>query len=54
MRYVLIAAVLGAAILYAHAQSGGARVVSACGTLGQTYAVGSTRQVTVDTNGVLC
>lgn len=34
--------------------SSGALVVQTCGTLPQAYAAGSTRSVTVDTNGNLC
>lgn len=38
-----------------HAQmSAGALVVQTCGTLGQQFSVGSTRQLTVDTTGVVC
>ena len=33
---------------------GGALVVASCGTLPQAYAVGSTRQPTVTTNGITC
>jgi hypothetical protein len=34
--------------------SGGALVLTTCGVLPQPYAIGSTRQVTVDVNGVTC
>lgn len=33
---------------------GGALVVTTCGTLGQNFDVGSTRQLTVNTNGQVC
>lgn len=34
--------------------SGGALVVATCGTLGQAFAVGSTRSMTVNVNGQVC
>jgi hypothetical protein len=34
--------------------SGGALVVTTCGTLPGTYAVGATRSLTVNTNGQVC
>lgn len=41
--------------VYANAQSGsGALVVASCGTVPVTYAVGSTRQITVNTSGQVC
>lgn len=40
--------------LVAHAQSGAAIVVSACGTAPSTYVAGQNRQVTQDTNGYAC
>lgn len=55
LKYTLIAgALLVVGILYAYAQQGGALVVTTCGTLPQAFAVGSTRTLTVDTNGNLC
>lgn len=45
----------GVAIYRAQAQgSSGAKVVATCGTLPQAYAVGATRQLTVNTNGQVC
>ena len=45
----------GTAVYTARAQSGvGALVVATCGTLAQNFAVGSTRQITVNTNGQVC
>jgi hypothetical protein len=52
MKRLLLA---GALLLFAvSAQAQNATVVTTCGTLPQTYAPGSTRQVTVDINGNLC
>lgn len=52
---VLWAMVMAAAIYQASAQgSGGALVVATCGTLGQAYAVGATRRLTVNINGQVC
>lgn len=49
---LLLALFLSLFVLDAHAQD--AMVVQTCGTLPQTYAVGSTRIPTVDVNGKLC
>ena len=44
-----------AAYNYVRAQgAAGALVVATCGTLGQAYAVGATRRLTVNTNGQVC
>ena len=53
---VLLFMVLGGTVVFkAKAQgSGGALVVATCGTLGQAYAVGATRSLTVNTNGQVC
>lgn len=53
---VLLAMGLAGTVVYnAKAQgSGGARVVATCGTLPQAFAVGATRQLTVNTNGQVC
>ena len=46
---------LSATAYMARAQnSAGALVVATCGTLGQAYAVGATRRLTVNTNGQVC
>jgi hypothetical protein len=45
----------GLSIVVPRAQSGGgALVVTTCGTLPQAFVPGSTRSLTVNTNGVLC
>ena len=36
------------------ADSSGALVVATCGTLPLAYSVGSTRALTIDTNGLVC
>ena len=53
---VLFAVVMGTSIyIGAKAQgSGGALVVATCGTLGQAFAVGATRSLTVNINGQVC
>lgn len=46
---------IGLVVHLARAQSSsGALVVTTCGTLLQAYTVGSTRTITVDTNGNTC
>lgn len=54
--WVIALAVWGFSLVgHLRAQTGsGALVVSACGTLPKAYPVGSTRQVTVNTNGQVC
>ena len=56
---LLIAAALFANFLIpppsaVRADSSGALVVTTCGTLPLAYSVGSTRQLTVNTNGLVC
>lgn len=46
--------VLVVAVIWAKADTGGALVVTTCGTLPLAYAVGSTRSLTVNTNGQVC
>jgi hypothetical protein len=52
MRY-LLGLLLALLVSAAQAQDS-ATVVQACGAVAQTYAVGSTRPLTVDVNGTLC
>jgi hypothetical protein len=54
MRIFLTALILLSACVSLSADDSGALVVQTCGTLPQPYAVGSTRQITVDTTGQLC
>lgn len=55
MRYLFIAgAILLGLLIPSSAQQGGALVVATCGTLPQAYAVGSVRQLTINTSGLLC
>jgi hypothetical protein len=53
---VLLALGMASQVVFkASAQGGGgALVVATCGTLGQAYAVGATRRLTVNTNGQVC
>lgn len=46
--------VISSLTLKAQTTGGGALVVATCGTLGQQFAVGSTRQLTVNTSGQVC
>ena len=53
MRWVLVLLFVGMASGL-RADTGGALVVATCGTLPIQYAVGSTRSLTVNTNGQVC
>lgn len=54
MKRLLIVATAFFLAAQARADNVEALVVATCGTVPVTYAVGSTRQVTVDTNGQVC
>lgn len=54
LRIVIIIALVCISSVSPRADTGGALVVATCGTLPQAYAVGSTRSLTVNTNGQVC